>query len=54
MVNFVVNFDLVYFNNGIKVYEFLCVKGEERNIFCVVVVLYFVDGMMKEFISKNF
>lgn len=54
VANFAVNLDSVYSNNGIKVYELSRVKGEERNIFRVVVVLHFADGTTKEFISKNF
>ena len=54
VANFAVNLDSVYSSNGIKVYELSRVKGEERNIFRVVVVLHFADGTTKEFISKNF
>ena len=54
MVNFSVNLDSVYKKDGIKVYELSRVKGEERNIFRVIVVLHFVDGTTKEFISKSF
>ncbi|PFX23603.1 uncharacterized protein LOC111332759 [Stylophora pistillata] len=54
VANFAVNLDSVYSNNGIKVYELSRVKGEERNIFRVIVVLHFADGTTKEFISKSF
>lgn len=53
--NFSVNLDSVYSSQkGIKVYELSRVKGEERNIFRLVVVLHFVDGTTKEFTSKHF
>ena len=54
-VNFSVNLDSVYITHkGIKVYELSRVKGEERNIFRLIVVLHFLDGSTKEFISKHF
>lgn len=54
-LNFSVNLDSVYASQrGIKVYELSRVKGEERNIFRLVVVLHFVDGTTKEFTSKHF
>lgn len=54
-VNFNVNLDSVYISHkGIKVYELSRVKGEERNIFRLIVVLHFMDGTTKEFTSKNF
>lgn len=52
---FLVNLDSVYVSHkGIKVYELSRVKGEERNIFRLIVVLHFLDGTTKEFTSKNF
>lgn len=52
---FSVNLDSVYVSHkGIKVYELSRVKGEERNIFRLIVVLHFLDGTKKEFTSKNF
>lgn len=51
---FSVNLDSVYSHQGIKVYELSRVKGEERNIFRLVVVLHFGDGTTKEFTSKHF
>ena len=52
---FSVNLDSVYSSHkGIKVYELSRVKGEERNIFRLIVELHFVDGTTKEFTSKSF
>lgn len=54
-LNFSVNLDSVYMSHkGIKVYELSRVKGEERNIFRLIVVLHFLDGTTKEFTSKRF
>ena len=54
-MNFSVDLDSVYMTHkGIKVYELSRVKGEERNIFRLIVVLHFVDGTTKEFTSKHF
>lgn len=53
--HFSVNLDSVYMSHkGIKVYELSRVKGEERNIFRLIVVLHFPDGTTKEFTSKQF
>ena len=53
--NFSVNLDSVYLSHkGIKVYELSRVKGEERNVFRLVVVLHFLDGTTTEFTSKQF
>lgn len=55
LAHFSVNLDSVYFSQkGIKVYELSRVKGEERNIFRLVVELHFMDGTTKEFTSKSF
>lgn len=52
---FSVNLDSVYSSHkGIKVYELSRVKGEERNIFRLIVELHFVDGTTREFTSKSF
>ena len=54
-IKFSVDLDSVYeTSKGTKVYELSRVKGEERNMFRVVVVLVFVDGNSKEFVSKSF
>ena len=54
-LSFSVNLDSVYVTHkGIKVYELSRVKGEERNIFRLIVVLHFLDGTTKEFTSKHF
>lgn len=54
-IKFSVDLDSVYeTSQGTKVYELSRVKGVERNIFRVVVVMVFVDGNTKEFVSKSF
>ena len=55
VINFSINLDSVYISHkGVKVYELSRVKGHERNIFRLIVVVLFVDGTTKEYTSKNF
>ena len=54
-ISFSVDLDSVYeTESGVKVYGLSRVKGEERNIFRVVVSLLFTDGTSEEFTSNSF
>ena len=54
-VHFSVDLDSVYETSaGTKVYELSRVKGEERNIFQLVLNFLFLNGVSKEFITKRF
>jgi hypothetical protein len=54
-VKFSVDLDSVYETpQGGKVYELSRVKGEERNIFNVVVVFVFLNGITKEYTTRRF